>query len=475
MSASTDDADDANNKSTSPTKNESSKREMLKFAVPALGIYLTNPLLSNIDNAFVGRTVGASGLAALSPATLCIDQALYLFSFLSRAATALAARGYGDPSNESEEERRRKMRDAASPALSVAVSCGALLSALYASSAPALLGAMRVDPALRASAASYVRWRGAASWAAMAQSVLLTIFMVAKDAVTPLKIIAGAALLNVAGDALFCAWPLRAGCGGAAAATALATLFGTGWMVGALERRDMLPRPKVPSREECRSLAGFTGPLLAITLVRMGGFVNMQRRAMALGMTSLAGYQLCMNLLIFFILFGEPLSQLGQTKLPALIDGGETREAMSTFKSIMMLSTFAAVGVGLTASLAAAFGAGLFSSDAVVQAVARAAAPTLFFAVSQTVVGIAVDGAMMASRDFGFMLATGLASFVLQAKLLPYCTTVGDIFGTFTIRLGSYAVLSVGRALLGYGNLGRAIRGKGGGGKGEKPVAQPTS
>jgi Na+-driven multidrug efflux pump len=31
---------------------------MLKFAVPALGIYLMQPLLSNIDNSFVGRTVG---------------------------------------------------------------------------------------------------------------------------------------------------------------------------------------------------------------------------------------------------------------------------------------------------------------------------------------------------------------------------------------------------------------------------------
>lgn len=46
---------------------DASKRGMLKFAIPALGIYLMNPLLSNIDNAFVGRTVGAAGLAALSP------------------------------------------------------------------------------------------------------------------------------------------------------------------------------------------------------------------------------------------------------------------------------------------------------------------------------------------------------------------------------------------------------------------------
>jgi hypothetical protein len=82
-----------------PTSSSTSKRALLSFAIPALGIYLTNPLLSNMDNAFVGKTVGVAGLAALSPATLCIDQMLYLFSFLSRATTGLVARAYGTDGN----------------------------------------------------------------------------------------------------------------------------------------------------------------------------------------------------------------------------------------------------------------------------------------------------------------------------------------------------------------------------------------
>jgi hypothetical protein len=77
----------------------SSKRELLRFAIPALGIYLANPLLSNIDNAFVGRTVGTAGLAALSPATICTDQSLYLFSFLGRATTGIVARAFALPND----------------------------------------------------------------------------------------------------------------------------------------------------------------------------------------------------------------------------------------------------------------------------------------------------------------------------------------------------------------------------------------
>jgi hypothetical protein len=79
----------------------SSKRELLRFAIPALGIYLANPLLSNIDNAFVGRTVGTAGLAALSPATICTDQSLYLFSFLGRATTGIVARAYASENQDS--------------------------------------------------------------------------------------------------------------------------------------------------------------------------------------------------------------------------------------------------------------------------------------------------------------------------------------------------------------------------------------
>ena len=75
------------------------------------------------------------------------------------------------------------------------------------------------------------------------------------------------------------------------------------------------------------------------------------------------------------------------------------------------------------------------------------------------IVGIAVDGALMASKDFGFMLLMGLLSFAIQTKLLTHCASVPGIFLTFTLRLAMYASFSVGRAVLGYGNLGRAIRG----------------
>jgi Na+-driven multidrug efflux pump len=353
-----------------------------------------------------------------------------LFSFLSRATTGLASRAYAsNASDGAGTSSVEAARDAASPALTVSLICGAALTLIYSFRTPALLQLLNVDPMLRRSATSYIHWRGATAWAAMAQNVCLSLFMVTRDVITPLKIISCAAVANVIGDALFCVW-IRGGTGGAAAATTCATLISSVWMVAALRKKELLPALRIPNKKELAALAEYTGPLLAITLTRMAGFLNMQRKAMTLGVTALAGYQLVMNLLIFFILFGEPLSQLGQTKLPGLIEDANAKEAKKTLKSILLLSVFAAAGVGAAAFLTSISMPGLFSTDLGVQAVAKGAAPMLFLAVSMTIMGIAIDGAMMASRDFGFMLGTGIISFFVQSKLLEYCSSVQAILAT---------------------------------------------
>ena len=360
-------------------KAEASKRKMLKFALPALGIYLCNPLLSNIDNAFVGRTVGTVGLAALSPATICTDQALYLFSFLARATTGLVSRAYG--TQEDDVGKRDAARKAASPPLTVALMCGFVLSLLYALFTPKLLSVLNVDPALRGKAASYIYWRGAIAWAALAQSVALSVMMATRDVMTPLKIIGLAAAVNIVGDAALCIWPLQLGVSGAAAATAFATLFSSGFMLKALKKKNILPKIKLPTKKEMMGLMEFTGPLLAITVTRLVGLINMQRAAMKLGVASTAAYQLTINLVLFFLLFGEPLSQLSQTQLPSLVDSQDSDRVRSTLKSVLVLGAAGALSVGAVAASILWFGTGLFSSDLAVQALAKGATPAVFITV----------------------------------------------------------------------------------------------
>lgn len=163
--------------------------------------------------------------------------------------------------------------------------------------------------------------------------------------------------------------------------------------------------------------------------------------------------------MIFFVLFGEPLSQLFQTKLPALIDENDRLSVVSTVKSVLTLAGITSVSIAAVAGLALYFGAPMFTQDVVVQGLAQKVAPTLFVTVLTTIFAIALDGAMLASRDFGFILSCGIGSFAAQLWLLPKCNSITAVFGTYTMRLGTYAFLAAGRMFLGKGALGRLLRG----------------
>lgn len=153
-------------------------------------------------------------------------------------------------------------------------------------------------------------------------------------------------------------------------------------MLKALEKKKIRPCIRIPTKKEFSGLLDFTGPLLAITITRLGGFIAMQRTAMRLGVENLAGYQLCFNLLAFFLLFGEPLSQLSQTKLPGLLDKKDGPAVFATLKSALILAAFASIGVAGIAYAAAMFGSGAISSDLGVQLIARNTAPALFLAIA---------------------------------------------------------------------------------------------
>ncbi len=446
---------------------ENSKREMLAFALPALGIFLSSPLLSNIDNAFVGKTVGSSGLAALSPATICTDQMIYLFSFLSRATTGLVSRAYTEstPSKSSEHEKQdevlspsEKAKRAASTPITVAFVSGILLSIFYAKFTPKMLLLLNVDPSLQSQAARYVYWRGSICWAALVQNVSLSVMLATRDAISPLKIIGLAALVNIIGDALLCVYPLRWGCAGAAAATAFATLFSSFFMLRKLAEKNLLPTFSMPKLHDMKELFDYVGPLFAITITRLLGFISMQRAAMLCGVQHLAAYQICVNCLIFFLLFGEPLSQLHQTKLPALIDKGDKSSTVSTIKSILTLGCFTAAGIGATALAVLTFGTGFFTSDPIVQSVITKTAPSVTIAIASAIMAVTIDGAMLASRDFNFILILGVGTCAMQLSLLSRCSTLSAIFLSFALRLTTYSVSAVSRVLLGHSALGKVLR-----------------
>jgi hypothetical protein len=78
-----------------------------QFAIPCLGLWIAQPLLSLVDTAFVGLSGESSSsarqLAALGPATTFFDGATYLFAFLNVATTNLYASACAQKGEQSDK------------------------------------------------------------------------------------------------------------------------------------------------------------------------------------------------------------------------------------------------------------------------------------------------------------------------------------------------------------------------------------
>ncbi|CAJ1351562.1 unnamed protein product [Effrenium voratum] len=430
---------------------DTSKKELLKFAVPALGISIASPLMTNIDNAFVGRLSGTQALASMSPGTVLADYILYLFIFLPRATTGLVARGL--------QQSRGTARRQLSVALSAAGVVGLVLSGLFVFATPWLMQLLDVAPELRPGASIYVQVRGFVAWAALMQSVALAGLLAARDSVTPLKVVLFAAALNFLGDFLLCAcrpW----GIFGAALATSVSTLLGFGLMWRALKRNHLAPVLSVPKRSELAPLLEYARPLSVVILFRFLSITLMAKAAAALGTQATAAYQVLCNMVVLFGLCGEPLSQTAQTMLPGLLERPSPK-ARGFMKSLAVLTLGVSLGVGVFSAVALRASAHLFTRDVEVQQILRSSV-MVPVTVASLILSQAFDGSMLAAREFPLVIRITLATTSLQAALLIAATTfhwsLEAVFLSLATRYWLFmAVISV-RVLRGQGALGRALK-----------------
>ena len=65
--------------------------KILKFAIPAIGVWLCSPILSLIDTSAVGLLSGTTQQAALNPAVAITDYSALLIAFLYTGTTNLIA------------------------------------------------------------------------------------------------------------------------------------------------------------------------------------------------------------------------------------------------------------------------------------------------------------------------------------------------------------------------------------------------
>ncbi|CAE7900841.1 DTX46, partial [Symbiodinium sp. KB8] len=429
-------------------KEASSKTEMLRFALPALGIYLANPIMSNIDNSFVGHFGGTTALAALSPGGVLADNLLYLFnSVLSAATTGLVARAWPKGAANAREELIRTF--------SFALACGVPLSLFYWFCSNWVLGLMGVPQNLQAMAASYARIRGLVSWASLGQGVCLSAILATRDAVTPLRVVVLAALLNVLGDFLLCCWPLRTGVSGAAAATAISTMCGFAFMMRSLQRKQILPTFRRGALRDAGPVLEYAGPMLVINMTRIAGFTAMAFAAAATGTRALAAYQVILGIFVLFAFIGAPWSQTAQSMLPPLIESSNTSGARKVAKNVLTIGTIVSIVASVLCYAALMLGAGTFTADPAVLGEIHGAAFMVCLATGTLLISSSVDGALLAAKDFGFIVTQQVSVVTLQLLVLRTVLHLKlglpGIWMTLAVRVLLFVPIALTWLGMGYG------------------------
>lgn len=206
----------------------------LAVAVPALVGAATDPLLSLIDTAFVGRLPNdpTASLAALGACTSVFHLAFSTFRASTAATTSLVAEALARNADD-EEAGEAAARSVAEASARFGLLAGGIVGATLLLLARPILAAMGVpyDPtpgSLYARASSYLRIRATSAPLVLLGMASEGAFRGRSNTVVPLLASAAAAATNAVLDPLLMFGGVaRWGVGGAAAATAIAQLAST--------------------------------------------------------------------------------------------------------------------------------------------------------------------------------------------------------------------------------------------------------
>mmetsp|Transcript_27864 Transcript_27864/g.51308 ORF Transcript_27864/g.51308 Transcript_27864/m.51308 type:complete len:707 (-) Transcript_27864:87-2207(-) len=197
--------------------------KIIKFSLPAIGVWLCSPVLSMIDTASVGLLAGTAQQAALNPAVSVTDYGALLVAFMYTATTNLIAGAVEKDSAEGDGQPRTKktLVTALRLALLVGVSFGAILGTAAPFLLSKLIGNSSLDPTVYQSALRYVQIRSLGMPAAVVIGTAQSACLGMKDVKSPLYVLAAAAGINLIGDMLLVrnSSPWLGGAAGAAWAT----------------------------------------------------------------------------------------------------------------------------------------------------------------------------------------------------------------------------------------------------------------
>jgi putative MATE family efflux protein len=372
-------------------------RQILLFAVPALGALAAEPLYVLVDTAIVGH-LGTTQLAALAIAATVMSTAFTIFNFLTYGTTAHVARLHGAGRDEAAAAL-------GSQALWLALAIGVLLLVLIELLAGPLVTLMGGTGKVHDGAVVYLRIAALGGPLFMLASAGQGFLRGISDLRTPLVILVCAHTANALLELLF-VYGFHWGLAGSAWGTVIAQ---AGMALGfvAVQRRAGFERPHLA---QMRPLARIGSEIAVRTTALTGSFLVASAVLARIGAASLGAHQVAFQLWVFLALVLDAIAVAGQVMVGRMLGAGDASGARAA--ATRMIGWSVAVGA-LFAVVLLALGDAvprLFTGDDAV--VARAHEIWPLFAAMMPANGavFALDGILIGAGDTRFLMWGMLAA-----------------------------------------------------------------
>lgn len=413
-------------------------KNIVRFAIPAIGIWLCGPLLSLIDTSAVGILSGTSQQAALNPAITITDDGALLVSFMYTATTNLVAAAH---EKDRISQDRTTTISTIVTSLQLAVFVGIIFGLGLATSSTiliqALLGRKRgIDYEVMDAAQKYVRIRALGMPAAVLIGVAQSACLGCKDARSPLLVMIAAALVNLLGDILFVGRP-NVWLGGAAGA-AWATVFSQyaamvmfiQWLCSkpaAVDGDIVNENRAIPTRgilhnhfkvldlflfpkymNIVKKIGEYMIPVTTTAIGRVSGYIAMSHVvSSAFGTADMAAQQIVLAFFLCFIPMCDSLNLTAQSFVPGIHEYTQdirlrSKVMKQTFNNFMRAGGI--FGLALTAIVSMMpLVSRFFSRDSAVIASVNATTPYLALFCAFSGIVCSGEGLLLAQKDLSFL------------------------------------------------------------------------
>ncbi|KAL2649695.1 hypothetical protein R1flu_017823 [Riccia fluitans] len=396
-------------------------KEILVFAGPALGIWLSGPLMGIIDTAVVGQS-SALELAALGPGTVICDQLSYIFMFLSIATSNLIATALA---HKDETEAAGHL----SRLLFISLFCGVMMLLITEAFATQMLSAFvgSKNASLIPAARSYVQIRALAWPIVLVGMVSQSACLGMKDSWVPLKVLGIASAVNLIGDIALCSF-LNYGIAGAAWATMASQYIAGILMLKSLGDKGYNPLAiSIPSWNDFTRIMKLAAPILLTMLSKVCFYTLITYLATSLGAMTLAAHQVMYGVFCLSTVWSEPLAQTAQSFMPPLIFGTNRnlKQARSLLRTLVVIGIVTGVTLSTVAVLVPWLFPQIFTREPAIISQMRSVTVPFFLCIWITPSILACEGTLLAGRDLKFLGFSMVSCFIGGGLLLLLLNKLG--------------------------------------------------